>query len=116
MFKKLKERKFGCFGVNIKTKDGRGIGEDPGAIVDAMEDVWDELNEKLESDSDGLAGELRQMFNTNWPNEDDLGEILFGKFEDFKSRVKYLDDETQQQYTDKLYEEGVIDIELTEQQ
>ena len=48
MFKKLKERKFGCFGVNIKTKDGRGIGEDPGAIVDAMEDVWDELNEKLD--------------------------------------------------------------------
>ena len=56
------------------------------------------------------------MFNTNWPGEDDLGDILFGKYEDFKSRVKYLDDETQQQYTDKLYEEGVIDIELTEQQ
>ena len=55
------------------------------------------------------------MFNTTWPGEDDLGNILFDNYADFASRVKYLDDETQQAYTDKLQQEGVIDIELTEE-
>ena len=31
----------------IKTKDGRGVGDDPSAIVEAMEDLWDELVAKL---------------------------------------------------------------------
>ena len=59
---------------------------------------------------------MRNVFNTHWDGEDDLGDILYGKYADFSARVKYLDDDTQQQYTDKLYEEGIIDIELTDQQ
>ena len=57
-----KNKKFSCFAVNIKTKDGRGIGDDPGAIVDAMQDTWDELKEKLDAE-DQMATELREMFN-----------------------------------------------------
>ena len=42
-----KNKRFSCFVVKIKTKDGRAIGDDPAAIVDAMQDTWDELTEKL---------------------------------------------------------------------
>ena len=43
-----KKKRFECFCTRkIKTKDGRGIGDDPNGIVDAMEDIWDELNGKL---------------------------------------------------------------------
>ena len=40
---------------------------------------------------------------------------MFGNYADFASRIKYLDDDTQQAYTDKLNELGVIEIELTEE-
>ena len=54
------------------------------------------------------------MFNSNWPGEDDLGDILFGKYADFSARVTNLDDTVQQEYTDKLADLGVIDLELSE--
>ena len=58
-----KTKKYSCFCCNIKTKDGRGIGDDPSSIVDAMEDIWDELNEKLEGE-DQMATDLKEIFNT----------------------------------------------------
>ena len=59
---------------------------------------------------------MRNLFNTHWPSEDDLGDILFGKYADFAARIGYLDDETQQEYTDKLAQEGIIDLELNDDQ
>ena len=97
-------KRFSCFSTRkIKTKDGRGVGDDPAEIVKCMEDIWEELGEKLqETELDNEANEMRNLFNTHWPSEDDLGDILFGKYADFAARIGYLDDETQQEYTDKL--------------
>ena len=61
----IKTKKFGCFFTRkIKVKDGKGVGDDPNAIVDAMEDIWEELQEKLEADSEGMVEELKEYFNT----------------------------------------------------
>ena len=106
----LTKKKYACLGVNIKKKDGRGVGDDPQEIVTAMEDVWEEMKEKLSENGD-LSDDLRKTFNANWPGEDDLGDILFGDYADFQSRIKYLDDETQQAYTDHLFQTGVIDFD-----
>ena len=107
-------KEFSCFYTRkIKTKDGRGVGDDPGDIVDAMEDLWPELTAKLiEEELKDESDKLRELFNTHWPQEDDLGDILFGKYADFAARIKNLDDDTQQEYTDKLAGEGIIDLEL----
>jgi len=89
---------------------GRGIGDDPNDIVDAFEPKWDDLAEKLENDDSGLKDEMKDFFNKLIPGEEDLGDILFGDFESFADRVKLLDTEKKQAYTDELQRQDIIEI------
>ena len=52
---------------------------------------------------------MREFFNEQFPGEE-LGEILFGDFKEFKSRVNHLDEEMQKEYTDSLQKQGIIEI------
>ena len=60
---------------------------------------------------------LFATFNGLIEGEDDLGDILFGEFEDFKRRVEGLKDGKGQIYTDALqseeYEVCILDPEKT---
>ena len=50
-----------------------------------MEEYWGKLGELLNAEGfEKEAAEFRDMFNSTWDGEDDLGDILFGKYEDFK--------------------------------
>ena len=95
--------------VNAKVKSGRG-SQDATAVVEALMNVWDDMQEAL----NGLEGEqqqeIRDHFNSFIPGEDDLGDALFGTGEDFDSRVKFLDDEVQKKYTDEIKAQEVIEL------
>ena len=44
--------KFACFKVKAKAKAGRGATEAAQNVLDGLEEMWDDLQEKLEGDSD----------------------------------------------------------------
>ena len=45
---------------------------------------------------------MKDHFNNFVEGEDDLGDKLFGDWEDFDSRLKYMDDDAVKKYTDEL--------------
>ena len=95
--------------VNAKVKSGRGSA-DAAAVVDALTEVWEDVQTALNKLTQDEADAIKDHFNKFIDGEDDLGDALFGTSEDFDSRVKFLDDEVQKKYTDELVEQGVIDL------
>ena len=59
--------------------------------------------------------EFRAHFNSVVEGEDDLGGILIGSWEDFQSRMKFLDDDATEEYTQELLAQEVLDAEYLEQ-
>ena len=101
----MSEKKYTEYGVKIKIDDTRAVGTDPGQILEAMEEVWSELQGKLNGMEEGEKTELQDNFNNLIDGEDDLGDILFGAdFTSFEKRIKALDGDNQQKYTDALQE------------
>ena len=95
--------------VSAKVKSGRGSA-DATAVVEAMMESWDDLQEAIGKLSAEEKKEIEDHFNTFIDGEDDLGTILFGSAEDFDSRVKFLDDEVQKKYTDEIKAQEVINL------
>ena len=54
---------------------------------------------------------MKAFFNELIPGEDDLGTILYGDYSEFADRVKLLDDNNKQIYTDALQDHEIIEIE-----
>ena len=106
--KKGQRGQFACFKITASTADGRGFGDDPNGVVDSMEAEWDNLKEKLDSNPE-MAETMKQHFNAYIDGEEDLGDYLFGSFEDFADRIKLLDDEIKQSFTDELHTQGILD-------
>ena len=96
--------------VNAKVKSGRGSA-DAAAVVEALTEVWDDVQTALGKLSAEESEAIKEHFNKFVDGEDDLGDALFGTAEDFDSRVKFLDDEVQKKYTDELVEQGVITMQ-----
>ena len=99
---------FGKLKVKAKTKSGRG-SVDPAAIIDAVKHSWNDLQTAIGTLSETEKDELRSHFNDFIEDEGDLGDILFGTADDFESRLKFLDDEVQGEYTEELIKQEVID-------
>ena len=99
---------FGKLKVKAKTKSGRG-SVDPAAIIDAVCGAWKDLQNAINTMNPEEQDELRSHFNQLIEDECDLGDILFGSSEDFESRLKFLDDEIQGEYTEELIKQEVID-------
>ena len=95
--------------VSAKVKSGRGSA-DATAVVEAMMDAWEDLQEAINKLSEEEKKEIEDHFNTFIDGEDDLGSILFGSAEDFDSRVKFLDDEVQKQYTEEIKAKEIIEL------
>ena len=110
----MSEKKYTEYGVKIKIDDTRAVGTDPGQILEAMEEVWSELQAKLNGMEEGLQTELQEHFNNLIDGEDDLGDILFGAdFASFEKRIKALDDEPKQTYTDALQKKEILQNDVT---
>ena len=60
--------------------------------MEAFESHWDDFQEQLEKYKE-TADDLRAYFNYLIDGEDDLGDILFGDYDDFRNRVAILDAE-----------------------
>ena len=99
---------FGKLKVKARCKKGRGA-VDAAAVIDAVMNTWGNLQEAINAMGAEDQQELREHFNNLIEGEDDLGDALFGTADDFDSRLKFLDDDCQQQFTDELIAQEVID-------
>merc|ERR1712113_613984 len=86
---KAEKGKFACF--KAKVTAGRG-SEGAKTVVDGLGSQWDELQDLLEENEEKRE-ELIEYFNGLIEGQDDLGTILYGDFQSFSDRVKFLDDE-----------------------
>ena len=59
--------------------------------------------------------EFRDHFNSVVEGEDDLGGILIGSWDTFESRMKFLDEDATEEYTQELLAQEVLDAEYLEQ-
>ena len=76
-------------------------------------EMWESLQEKLKTMEENENEELCTLFNNliePYSAHDDLGDILFGDFESFKTRIDGLEAGNQQIYTDALQEHGIVQI------
>ena len=99
---------FGKLKVKARCKKGRG-SVDASAVIDAVMNTWGDLQEAIAGMDKPDQDELREHFNNLVEDEGDLGDVLFGTADDFESRLKFLDDDVQQQFTDELIAQEVID-------
>ena len=99
---------FGKLKVKAKAKSGRG-SVDAAACIDAVKNTWGDLQAAIATMSENEKDQLKDHFNGLIEDECDLGDILFGSADDFESRLKFLDDEVQQEYVDELIKQEVID-------
>ena len=104
---------FGKLKVKARCKKGRGC-VDSTAVIDAMLNCWDDLQQAIGALAAEEQEELKDHFNSFIDGEDDLGDVLFGGADDFDSRLKFLDDEVRQEYTNELIAQEVIDKEALE--
>ena len=99
---------FGKLKVKAKAKSGRG-SVDAAAVIDAVMNTWADLQKAITAMDPSDQDALKEHFNSCIDGEADLGDILFGSADEFESRLKFLDDEVQQQYTNELIAQEVID-------
>merc|ERR1711971_747565 len=102
------EMPFGKLKVKARCKAGRG-SVNAEAVVDAMQHTWTELRAAIDALDDGEKDQLREHFNNLIEDQGELGDILFGDADDFKSAVQFMESDLQQQYTDELIAQEVID-------
>ena len=96
------KKRFACYAIEITKQGSRGVGDDPSAMLDELENEWTTLQDKLEKDEAGEKDTMKDYFNGLLDGEDDLGDHLFGDFGDFKQRVNLLDGELKQTFMDEL--------------
>ena len=82
---------FGKMKVRTKIRSGRGSA-DAEATVEALAENWKAMEDAIASLTQAEKDELKAHFN-DFEGEGDLGDILFGRGDDFVSRVKFLDGE-----------------------
>ena len=102
---------FGALKVKAKAKSGRG-SVDAAAIVEAVCDCWDDLQEAIKGMSDEEQAELKKHFNDFGDDldADGLGDVLFGDdSSDFDTKVQFLSDDVQTKFTSELVRMEVID-------
>ena len=105
---KAEKGQFACFKVKAKKNAGRG-SENAAAVVEGLSSQWDDLQELLEEKEDKRT-ELIEYFNGFIEGEDDLGNILYGDFQTFGDRVKFLDDTIADKYVDEIKRLDIIEM------
>ena len=105
---------FGKLKIKAKVTLGRGA-IDATVILKALQDHWSELQYAIKDLPEDEQNEFKAHFDQVVEGEDDLGAILFGSWDEFDSRMKFLDEEATQEYTDELLAQEVLDKETLEQ-
>ena len=83
--------------VKCKVKKSRGM-VDAMHIMLALKEHWNDLKEALENLSKEEQDAFKDHFNNCIDGEQGLGEILFDSYDSFESRIKFMDEELQEEY------------------
>ena len=78
-----------------------------------MEAVWEELQKNLETMEESESDVLLDLFNNlidPYEANDDLGDILFGDYYTFNTRISNIKYPDQIKYVTGLEEHGVIEV------
>ena len=104
-----KFHKIKCVLGGGRLKATRGSA-DSGAVVEALKDSWQDLQNAIKNMNESDKQELKDHFNGFDEDNDDLGDILFGDFNDFEQRINLMDDAASTAYTNELQAQEVIEI------
>ena len=103
--------KFCKIGLKKKAKSGRGT-VDAEAVIEAMKDCWAELAAAIDNNmSKNEQAEMLNHFNGLFEDCDDLGEVLFGSYEDFEMRINMLDANQKATFCNELQEQEIINFD-----
>ena len=70
--------------------------------MNALKEHWQDLQAAIESLPEEEQEAFKTHFNECIEGEQGLGDILFGSYDSFDSRIRFLDDEIQEEYTQEL--------------
>ena len=104
---------FGQLKVKAKAKSGRGCMDNQ-LIEDAITDSWTTLTEALEEAEDDDKAQIKEHFNGFSDGNGNLGDILFGDADGFKSAVADLNDADKAAYFEELFNKEIIDKQSIE--
>ena len=100
--------------VKARIHTGRGT-IDAVVVMNALKDYWGELQAAIESLPSEEQDAFKDHFNTCIEGEQGLGDILFGSYDSFQSRIAFLDEDLQEEYTQELLNQEVLDKETLEE-
>ena len=91
-----------------KAKAGRGF-TDPPSVIDCMKDEWEGLNQALNELPEGEQAAMKDHFNELIEDQGELGDLLFGEWEDFKSTVDNMGGDELKKFTDEILEVKILE-------
>ena len=100
--------------VKAKINTGRGT-IDAMVVMNALKDYWTQLQAAIEALPQDEQDAFKDHFNSCIEGEQGLGDILFGSYDSFESRIKFLDEELQDEYTQELLTQEVLDKDTLEE-
>ena len=77
---------------------GRGH-VDAFVVIKALKEHWKELHAALEAMPEEERDAFKDHFNNCIEGEQGLGTVLFDSYDNFESRIKFLDEDLQEEYT-----------------
>ena len=101
--------------VKARINTGRGGAIDASVVMQALQDYWGELQASIEALPQEEQVAFKDHFNECIEGEQGLGDILFGSYDSFESRIKFLDEDLQDEYTQELLNQEVLDRETLEE-
>ena len=96
--------------INVKPKTTRGATDDPAAVLEAMVEAWDDLQEAVSGLGDDDATQMKDFFNELNPDVGTLGDILFGDADEFQETVNPMDLKEKKTYVKAIVETELIDL------
>ena len=75
----------------------------------ALKDYWQELQNAIGELPEEEQTAFKDHFNNVVEGEPNLGDILFGDYDSFESRIRFLDEEATEEYTQELLHQEVLD-------
>ena len=103
----------GKFALHVRPALSKGRGTVTAeAVIDAMKDCWNDMATAIDENlSKAQQTEMLEHFNNLIEDHDELGELLFGDYDDFEAGMDMLSAEQKAKFCNELQEAEIITID-----
>ena len=108
-------KQFKSLKVKARGEAGRGFTDDPDVVCDALLNTWDEFSDALAKIEAEERSQLSCHFNELTEDDPELGDSLFGEYDEFKVHLDGLDDDTKKKFAEEVIRIELIDIDVLQE-